>query len=417
MTDRRVTTGSFETTARMRELIAQILDSGRISYGKVSREFERRFARLHNSKYATLSNSGTSSLHVALQTLKELHGWDDGDEVLVPATTFVATANIVQHVRMTPVFVDIEPDSYGIDPDLIEQKITDRTRAIIPVHLFGQSCKMVEIMPIAQAYKLKIIEDSCEAMFVKHFGRPVGSMGDIGCFSMYVAHLITAGVGGISITNNPDYAAKMRSLVNHGLSFENLNLDRHFQPQPMLNREFLFDSMGHSFRITEFEAALGLAQLDTYEDMLEKRTRFGNHYTTKLRLLNANFDPHYCQPYEVAEVLLGNAHARMMYPIVLKINPLTSQMVDKRPLLKFLNSKGIETRDMLPILGQPAYSYLNSDDYPISNWIRTSGFYVGCHQFLSENDIQYVIDALSEFAYRELDTCVNIRESLLKGAT
>lgn len=396
METRKVTTGSFQTTARMRELIKEILDSGRISYGKVSREFERRFARLHNSKYATLSNSGTSSLHVALQTLKELHGWDDGDQVLVPATTFIATANIVKHVRLTPVFVDIEPDSYGINPDLIEEKISDRTCAIVPVHLFGQSCKMVEILPIAESHKLKVIEDSCEAMFVKHFGNPVGSMGDIGCFSMYVAHLIIAGVGGISITSNPDYAAKMRSLVNHGLSIDNLNLDRHFQPQPMLNRKFLFDSMGHSFRITEFEAALGLAQLDTYEEMLRIRLRHGKHYTAKLRMLNAEFKER--GPYKVADVMPGNSSAYMMYAIV--INPLDPEMafiVDKRPLVKFLNSKGIETRDMLPILGQPAYSYLNAEDYPVSNWVRESGFYVGCHQFLTESDIQYVVDALDEF--------------------
>lgn len=396
---RRVTTGSFQTTARMRELIGQILDSGRISYGKVSREFERRFARLHDTKYATLSNSGTSSLHVALQTLKELHGWDDGDEVIVPATTFVATANIVKHVRLTPVFVDIEPDSYGINPDLIEQKISSRTRAIIPVHLFGQSCKMVEILPIAEAHKLLIIEDSCQSMFVKHFGRPVGSMGDIGCFSMYVAHLITAGVGGISITNNPDYAAKMRSLVNHGLSVDNLNLDRHFQPQPMLNRKFLFDSVGHSFRITEFEAALGLAQLDTYEDMLKIRLRHGKHYTAKLRMLNAEFSDY--DPYKVAEIMPGNGHSFMMLPLVMNRDHVTGFIQEKQGLTEFLNSKGIETRDMLPILGQPAYSYLDISEFPISYWVKVSGFYVGCHQFLTESDVQYVVDALAEFAHQQ----------------
>ena len=136
--NRKVSTGAFYTTPRMKELIDEVLTSGQISYGKMSRQFERIFARIHDTKYATLSNSGTSSLHVALQTLKELHGWEDGDEVLVPATTFVATANIVNHVDMIPVFVDIEPDSYGINPDLIEAKITDKTSAIIPVHLFGK---------------------------------------------------------------------------------------------------------------------------------------------------------------------------------------------------------------------------------------------------------------------------------------
>ena len=394
MTNRKVSTGAFYTTPRMKELIDEVLTSGQISYGKMSRQFERDFARIHDTKYATLSNSGTSSLHVALQTLKELHGWEDGDEVLVPATTFVATANIVNHVGMIPIFVDIEPESYGIDPDLIEAKITDKTRAIIPVHLFGQPCKMTQIIPIVEKYNLKIIEDSCEAMFVTHNDRPVGSMGDIGCFSMYVAHLITAGVGGISITDNPDYATKMRSLVNHGLSVKNLNLDDHYQPQPMIGRRFQFDAMGHSFRLTEFEAALGLAQLDTWEEMLKIRNRNGKHYTASLKLINSLYKT---EPYKVAEVLPGNEHAYMMYPIVINRGKF-GVTINKSSLIEFLNEKGIETRDMLPILGQPIYSYLNPDDFPVSQWVEQSGFYVGSHQFLDTDDIKYVLEKLYDFA-------------------
>lgn len=394
---RRITTGEFRATARTRELVEGILESGRISYGSISREFERRFASIHHTKYATLSNSGTSSLHVALQALKELHGWSNGDEVIVPATTFIATANIVRHVGMQPIFVDIEPDSYGIDWRLIPEKITQRTRAIIPVHLFGQSCNMREIKPIAEIYNLKIIEDSCEAMFVTHYDEPVGSMGDIGCFSMYVAHLITAGVGGISITNNPDYAAKMRSLVNHGLSIENLNMDEHFQPRPMIGRRFLFDAVGHSFRITEFEAALGLAQLDTWKDMVNSRSFHGRHYTASLELINSNFSS---DIYKAVRVLPGNEHAYMMYPIVLwPYRRKDRSIVNfKNDLTMFLNSRGIETRDMLPILGQPIYSYLDPEDYPVSKWIEESGFYVGSHQFLDSDDIKYVLGSLDEFA-------------------
>lgn len=398
MDNRKVTTGAFHTTPRMRELIDEVLTSERISYGKMSRKFERDFASIHKSSYATLSNSGTSSLHVALQTLKELHGWSDGDEVIVPATTFVATANIVKHVGMIPVFVDIERDSYGIDPDLIEAKITDKTRAIIPVHLFGQPCKMREILPIAEVHNLRVIEDSCEAMFVTHFNQPVGSMGDIGCFSMYVAHLITTGVGGISITDNPDYAAKMRSLVNHGLSVENLNLDEHYQPRPMINRRFLFDTTGHSFRITEFEAALGLAQLDTWEDMIKSRLFNGRHYTASLRLIDSLYQS---DPYKVAEILPGNEHAFMMYPIVINPDRYTGVIISKDNLTAFLNSRGIETRDMLPILRQPAYSYLPPEDYPVSRWVEQSGFYVGSHQFLDTDDIKYVLEALGDFASRK----------------
>ncbi len=135
---RHIGTGTFVATERMRELINEALDSGRIAYGPLSQQFERDFSGLHGCKYGILSNSGTSSLHVALQALKEIHNWDDWDEVIVPSLTFVATINIVFHNRMKPVFVDVEPQTYGIDAALMNLAVTERTRAVIPVHLFGQ---------------------------------------------------------------------------------------------------------------------------------------------------------------------------------------------------------------------------------------------------------------------------------------
>ena len=388
----KVTTGTFKADDLTRQLVNEVLDSGYIGYGEKSREFEQRFASLHSSRYATLSNSGTSALHIALQTLKEIHRWSSGDEVIVPATTFVATPNIVKHNRMIPTFVDIEYETYGIDPSLIESAITERTRAIIPVHLFGQPCKMDEILEIAKSHDLKVIEDSCEAMFVTHNGKPVGSMGDIGCFSMYVAHLITAGVGGISTTSNPEYAEKMRSLVNHGLRIKDLNLDENMAPQPMINREFKFDSTGHSYRITEFEAAVALAQLETHKKMLKVRRRNGKHYIASLELINKSYNPDFYKlPYKLAE----NEHSYMMFPIVLN----RSYGVEKYDIKPFLNERGIETRDMLPILGQPAYSYLSASDFPISYVVRNYGFYVGSHQDLTVEHISYVCEILSQFAF------------------
>ena len=145
----------------MRELVDIVLDTGRISYGPMSRELEARFASIHECRHAVLSNSGTSSLQVALQAMKEMHGWEDGDEVIVPSVTFVATINVVLHNKMKPVLVDVEPDYYGIDVSKIEDAITDRTRAIIPVHLFGMPCDMAGVVEVACNHNLKIIEDSC----------------------------------------------------------------------------------------------------------------------------------------------------------------------------------------------------------------------------------------------------------------
>jgi len=153
---------------------------------------------------------------MAVACLKELHGWHDGDEIIVPAVTFVATANVVVDHNLKPVFVDVDPVTYNIDPARIEKKITRKTRAIMVVHLFGQPAEMDPILKIARKYKLKIIEDSAETMFVKYKGKPVGSFGDIACFSTYVAHPIITGVGGVVATSNPKYAAVLRSLANHG---------------------------------------------------------------------------------------------------------------------------------------------------------------------------------------------------------
>lgn len=396
---RKVGVGTFSASDRMRELVTEVLNSGRISYGPMSMKFERLFARVHGCEYAILSNSGTSALYVALQAAKEVHDWEDGTEVIVPATTFVATANIVLHCRMKPVFVDVDPHYYNMNPDLIEATITEKTKAIIPVHLFGQAADMSKILPIATKHNLVVIEDSCETMFVTHNGKSVGSLGDIGCFSTYVAHLLVTGVGGISTTNNSDYAAKMRSLVNHGLMLEFLNPTDNFAPQPTPGRRFKFGSCGHSFRITELEAALGLAQIenDNYVRMLRLRQRNADHLTAGFSIVNRHYGDHLHLP----EIAPHNTHAWMMFPIVLKTKDGGRTIVDKEPLMKWLNERGIETRDMLPILGQPCYEYLNREDYPVSDWIEKSGFYVGCHQDLTPDDIQYIVDMTREYYDRD----------------
>ena len=208
--------GTFTASPLAKQLVMEALSNNRLSYGPMMQRFETELAGLHGCRFGIMSNSGTSALLLALQALKELHGWADGDEVIVPAVTFVATANIVLHNRMVPVLVDVDRLYYELRPELIEQAITPRTRAIIPVHLFGQPADMEPIIAIARKHSLKIIEDSAETMFASCNGKRVGSLGDIGCFSTYVAHLIVTGVGGVNTTNEPEYAIKIRSLLNHG---------------------------------------------------------------------------------------------------------------------------------------------------------------------------------------------------------
>ena len=385
---RHIGVGTFETTDRMRELVNEVLDSGRLSYGPMSRKFEQKFARIRGVRYAILSNSGTSALHVALQTLKEVHGWDDGDEVVVPASTFVATANIVIHNNMVPVFVDVDPVTYNISPDKIEEVITNKTRVIIPVHLYGLPADMLEIRKIAKVYGLKIIEDSCETMFATHHGDMVGTLGDIACFSTYVAHLITTGVGGLSVTNNREYAAKMRSLVNHGRDGIYISIDDDDDVTPdkkkeIISKRFRFESVGHSFRVTELESALGVAQLETWQEMILARN--ANAFALN-RMLGDLVDK-----IQLPERTSGTEHDFMMYPIVLYYE-------DKWGLCNYLEKNGVETREMMPLINQPVYENMVDvywkKDFPVAEWINHSGFYIGCHQGLNTSDMEYASDVI-----------------------
>lgn len=382
--------GGLTISPRGRELVMQTLVNNRLSYGPMTQEFERRFAQLHDSRFGVMSNSGTSALHIALAALKESGGWQDGDEVIVPAVTFIATSNVVLHNNLTPVFVDVEPDYYGLDPALLEAKITPRTRAILPVHLFGQPCDMDPILDIARRHDLRIVEDSCETMFARYKGRSVGAFGDIACFSTYVAHLLVTGIGGLNTTSNPDYAVMLRSLMNHGRDSIYLSIDdddhkSDAELRMIIERRFRFIHLGHSFRATEMEAALGLAELEGWEAMVARRRRYA-------RLLTKGLEG--CSDWlQLPAIRPDTEHTFMMYPVVLRDQP-------KAELVNYLERHGVETRDMMPLIGQPVYQRrlgLRPDDYPVARWIDANGFYIGSHQGLSDSDADYVMELFDRF--------------------
>src|SRR4029077_11110831 len=274
----QITLGHLKINEKGHKYVQDILNTSRLSYGKYTQKFEEEFARLHGCKFGIFMNSGTSALQVALAALKEVHGYQDGDEVLVPATTFIATSNIVLQNNMKPVFVDVDPYTFNIDPFKIEEKITARTRAIIPVHLFGLPAEMSLIMPIAKRHGLQVIEDSCETMFAPDMGKRVGSIGDLGCFSTYVAHLIVGGVGGLVTTNDEQLARICRSLMAHGRDSIYLSIDDDDKKGPELNdiieRRYSFERVGYSYRPTEFESAIALSELETWQQNI--KTRFKN---------------------------------------------------------------------------------------------------------------------------------------------
>ena len=387
---REIGVGGFATSARARRYVDLILRSGRLSYGPFHRKFEAKFAAEHDCRHAVFTNSGTSALHIAVQALKEKHGWADGDEVLVPAITFIATSNVVLHNRLTPVFVDVDPLTYNIDPAKIEEKITPRTRAVIPVHLLGLPADMDPIRQVAARRGLKIIEDSAETMFARYKGRKVGSLGDIGCFSTYVAHYIVTGVGGLATTNDPDLHVRLRSLMNHGRDSIYLSIDddKHAAGADLheiVAKRFQFVSVGHSFRATELEAALGLAQLEEKSKIVKARMAMARRLTAGLREFSDRLQLPTCPA--------DRDHTFMLYGLVLRGE-------DKTPLINFLEDQGVETRDLLPLLNQPVYRRLFGDlepQYPVARMLNRSGFYIGCHQYMTAADADYVIDRFRTF--------------------
>ena len=387
---RKVDVGGFAVSPRARRYVDQVLRSNRLSYGPFHRRFEAAFAAEHDSRHAIFCNSGTSALHIAVQALKEKHLWKDGDEVLVPAVTFIATSNVVLHNRMKPVFVDVDPLTYTLDPAKLEAKITKRTRAVMPVHLLGLPADMDPIRAIAEKHGLKIIEDSAETMFARYKGRKVGSLGDIACFSTYVAHYIVTGVGGLATTSDPDLYIRLRSLMNHGRDSIYLSIDddkgaKGEKLHEIVAKRFQFVSVGHSFRATELEAALGLAQLEEKDKIVKARTAMAARLSAGLREFEDRLQLPTCPP--------DRDHTFMLYGLVLRGE-------DKTALVNFLEDRGVETRDLLPLLNQPVYKRLFGDlepRYPVARTLNRSGFYIGCHQYMTAADADYVIEQFRVF--------------------
>ena len=384
--------GGTAITPLAKRYVSQVLDSGRLSYGPFLKRFEAGFARLHNRRFAVSANSGTSALQVAVHALKELDGWRNGDEVIVPALTFIASSNVVLQNNLRPVFVDVDPATYHIDPGKIESAISKRTRAIMPVHLFGVSADMQPIIKIARRRKLRVIEDSCEAMFVRQRGEPVGSQGDIACFSTYVAHLLTTGVGGLLTTNDPAIAVKARSLVNHGRDsiYVAMDDDRGKAGAALaevMAKRFSFVSVGYSYRLTELEGALGLAELKRWRENIRARQSNAGYLLNGLSAHRRSL--------QLPSWPAHSEHAFMMFPIV-----VSDPTIKKDELTHWLESWNVETRELMPLLNQPIYRKLFGNlepSYPVAAWLRQNGFYIGCHPGFTRPDLDYIIAVFGEF--------------------
>jgi len=250
--------------AREKELVLDALDSGWVSsIGRYIDEFEAGFARYCGTEYALAVSNGTTGLHLALAAL----GLQPGDEVIVPDLTFVATANAVAYTGATPVLADIDPDTLCIDPASVKSLISARTKAIIPVHLYGHPADMDALSDIGGAYGVDIIEDAAEAHGAEYKGRRVGGFGKCGVFSFYGNKVITTGEGGMLTTNDRQFYERAKRLRDHAMS-----------PQ----RRYFHEERGFNYRITNLQAALGVAQLERIDDFLGRRAEIMSWYEQEI---------------------------------------------------------------------------------------------------------------------------------------
>lgn len=343
-----------------KEAVLRVLSSGMLAQGPVVARFEERFAEYCGANYAVATSSGTAALHIALLA----HSIGPGDEVITTAFSFVATANAILYVGARPVFVDIDLDTFNISVDAIEAAITPRTRAILPVHLFGLLCNMDAIMDIATRHSLVVIEDACQAHGGAVHGRKAGSFGT-GCFSFYPTKNMTCGEGGMITTHDAAVAERARLIRNHGMK-----------------RRYYHDVLGYNFRMTDVHAAIGLTQLDRLDTFNEQRIRNAHYLATHLKQVKPPVVP------------AGYRHVFHQYTI--QVN------ADRDALISQLANRGIGTGVYypIPIHQQTHFKEMQYDAcrLPVTEQLSRQVFSLPVHPALSRDDLVRIADTMNELA-------------------
>lgn len=345
-----------------KQYINKTIDSGFVStFGPFVSEFEEEFTKYLDAKGAVSTQSGTAALHVALHEL----GIGKGDEVIVPALTFVATVNPVIYVAAQPVFADVDIETWNIAPDEIEKNITKKTKAIIPVHLYGNSCNMDEIMNIAKRYNLYVIEDAAESLGTKYKGRHTGTFGDLGCFSFNGNKIITTGGGGMIVGNDEKRLGHIKFSVNQARDESG---------------EYYHPEIGFNYRMTNVEAALGLAQMKRLDAFLAKKRRFNEIYKKELGQIDTI---HFQKEHKGAETSFWLSCA------------VFSEKIDIIKLQKTLKKDGIPTRRVfMPIIEFPPYKRYKQGSYKNSYQIYEKGLCLPSSTLNTDDDIYYVCNAI-----------------------
>jgi len=359
-----------EPTLRGRELeyLTNCIKTNWISSkGNYVVEFEKEFSRFCNANYGIATSSGTTALHLALVAL----GIGKNDEVIVPTLTMIATTNPVIFAGATPVFVDSEPNTWNIDVSAIEEKITDRTKAILPVHIYGHPVDMDPLLKIAKKHNLFVIEDAAEAHGAEYKGKIVGCLGDIGCFSFYTNKIITTGEGGMAITNSNETADRLNLLRDLAHSKE---------------KRYLHYEIGFNYRMTNLQAAIGLAQMEKIDEYVSARRNHAKLYNSILRDVEGITLPPETgwakNIYWLYSILIEDAFG-----------------IGRDELIAKLAEEGIETRPFfIPMHKQPVFQKMGliSGDFPIADELCAKGICLPSSSSLEEKQIKYVCNAIKE---------------------
>lgn len=374
------------------EAIESIL-STHVTMGEKVAQFEAMFADYIGVKYATMVNSGSSANLIALSILTNPMLKDHiqhGDEIVTPAVTWATTVFPIINCGAIPVLVDVDLDTFDINLDEVEKAITNKTKAIMPIHLLGNPCNMPRIMKIAQEHNLFVIEDACEAHGAELDGQRVGSFGDLATFSFFFSHHISTIEGGMVLTNNDELAELAKALRVFGWVRDLRDKDEVAKRHVDIDPRFLFINIGYNFRPTEIQGAFGVHQLKKLEKFIEIRRDNANFWTNNLRQYSD-----YLWLHRERE---GTRHVWFGYPITIKPDaPFT-----RKEMVDFLEKRDVETRPIMAgnIAEQPAmklFPYKKVGELPNSRLIMRNSFFFGNHHGIGKEEREAIVEYIGEF--------------------
>lgn len=345
-----------------KEYVKECLDSTWISSkGAFIEKFEKGFADFCGMKYSVSTSNGTTALHTALLAC----GIGPGDEVIVPTFTYIASVNAIRYCGATPVFVDSEPATWQMDPSQIEQLITEKTRAVLVVHLYGHPCDMERITKVARRNRLLIVEDCAEAIGTRFDNKIAGTFGDISAFSFFGNKTITTGEGGMILSNNEELIMRSRLIKGQGL-------DPH--------KEYWHTVIGYNYRMTNIEAAIGLAQLSRVNDIIRKKRELAEWYKEELKGLPVILHPENTRAF----------HSYWMVTI------LTGPSEQRSGLREKLAGEGVETRPTFhPVHRMPMY--MDKGSFPVADDLSHKGINLPSYPALKREEVGFICQIIRNF--------------------